>query len=160
MTYPPTPAGELQYFQPPGPALPTRRWQRRSRPWIWTISVIVGLLLLGLGGYALVRGTLEQQYFTATGAVQTDCRSGRAVSGADLGVGDPVRLYAADDGRELGSTTLDERLTAEGSSQVCFAAFTLDDIYDVDGGYLLEIGGEPGRLISRAALEAGLVLDS
>ncbi|MFM9379240.1 hypothetical protein [Gordonia sp. VNK21] len=151
--------GELQYFQPSGPPLPTRTWQRRSRAWVFALSVLGAVALAGCAITAVIVGIDHNRHFTATGAVQVDCATGVAVSGAPIRAGDPVRIYDSKTGELLASARLGTEALARGSSTACFAVFTVDHVPLSSGGYLLEIGDAPGRLVSRAALEAGLVLD-
>ncbi|MFT3715387.1 MAG: hypothetical protein QM774_05420 [Gordonia sp. (in: high G+C Gram-positive bacteria)] len=151
---------QVQYFLQPGAMLPQRTWQRRSRVGVTAASVIVGLILAGIAGFALLGGSINQAVFTASGSLQIDCSTRQAVGGAPIREGDEVRLYDGKSGELLGKSRLGDQVTVKGGTGACFDRFTISRVVDKAPGYLVEAGTAPGRVYSRAQLEAGIDLAS
>lgn len=152
-------APQIQYFQPPGPFLPPSRWRRGLRGWVWPVSVLAALVLTAVTVTVLILGIDRATSFTASGAVHVDCQTRQAVDGRPIGNGAPVRLYRLDDRTPIATTTLNKRRDFRAGEGACYQGFVIDDVR-VDGGdYLLQVGDLPGRLVSRAQLEAGVSLD-
>ncbi len=150
---------QVQYFQPPGQYLPQPSWRRNSRRWVWAASIAGAVVLAGCAIAALGVGYDEQQHFTATGGLQVDCATGRAVDGRDIGRGSPVRIYDAGNGELMAESALDRRKDVEAGHGACFVAFKIADLDTVSEGYLVEVGDAPGIVASRATLEHGLLLE-
>ncbi|MFZ2512504.1 MAG: hypothetical protein WAW85_15605 [Gordonia sp. (in: high G+C Gram-positive bacteria)] len=121
------------------------------------MSVLAALLLAGLATAALLAGVVSSSRFTAHGALQVDCTTRQAITGQPVGLGAPVRIYQVRSGEIVASTEFDrfEDLDAE----ACFASFQVGDVPVADGGYLIRIGDLPARLVSKEALEQGVVFN-
>ena len=157
---PPASTGTIQYFPPRGAVLPQRTFQRRTRNGMLAISVIAALALAVIALVALFVGAVSSTVFTATGAVQVDCQTRQALSGAPIKAGDEVRIFRSESGEQVGKGRLDDELDAKGGSGACFVRFRIPNIADDGAGYVVEAGSASGSLYDRAALESGILLDS
>ncbi|MFT4087459.1 MAG: hypothetical protein QM658_09950 [Gordonia sp. (in: high G+C Gram-positive bacteria)] len=155
----PTAQPQVQYFLPPGRPLPLRTWQRKSKGWVWGISVVAGIVFVAGAIIAITVGVLSGQTFTATGALQVDCATGQSLNDPRIIAGESVRIYDAKSGDLLAHSKLDRRVEAKGGTGACYATFVVEDVPAADSGtYLLEIGDSYSQLASRDALEGGVLL--
>lgn len=143
----------------PGPALPRRTWQRRTRvPVIVTTSVAM-IVFAVIVGVAVIAGLLTTPVFTAKGGVVADCSTEVAAvpGGGTLARGAPVLLYDATGG-QVATTTLSVFLRA---GDGCRLTFEVSGVEYTDAGYLVTVGDADDRFsesISTAALQQGAVL--
>ncbi len=150
---------KLQYFQPRGPFLPPVRWRQHDYGWVWALSVIVILLIVCLSALALISGLARSSRFSAHGAVQVDCTTRQAVDGAPVGLGSPVRIYQVDSGEVIAETALNDFQDLQAGADACFVSFRVDDVSTASGGYLVRIGDLPSQLVSKDALEQGILFN-
>ncbi|GAC55944.1 hypothetical protein GOHSU_02_00870 [Gordonia hirsuta DSM 44140 = NBRC 16056] len=150
---------QLQYFQPPGPYVPPVRWRRHAHGWVWAVSVLVTLLLAVLTVLVLIMGATNRNTFTAVGVVQVDCATKQALDGRPIGLATPVRIYRVNSGELVARSALNRFKDIEAGSGACFASFQEKGVPDATGGYLVELGDTPGIVVSRDALERGVLLD-
>ena len=161
VTPPPASTGTIQYFPPRGAVLPQRTFQRRTRNGMLAISVIAALALGVVALVALFVGAVSSTVFTATGAVQVDCQTRQALSGAPIKAGDEVRIFRSESGEQVGKGRLDDELDAKGlAAAPASSRFRIPNIADDGAGYVVEAGSASGSLYDRAALESGILLDS
>ncbi|MFC0313729.1 hypothetical protein ACFQNE_07065 [Gordonia phosphorivorans] len=151
------PGPSIEYFQPSGPYLPRNRWRRRSDRWVWVVSTVAAVVLAAAAITAVTVGSLRTDTFTATGRVAADCTTRTAVEAPSTDERSPVRILAAATGTLLAQTRLD-RFSRErrGTEQVCFLGFQVQRLEVVDGGYLVQIGTLPDRIVTRTALRDGI----
>lgn len=154
-----SPAPQLQYFQPSGPFLPPVRWRKNAHGWVWVVSVIVALILVVITALALLSGIVRSSRFTAHGALQVDCATERSIDGQPIGFGSAVVIFESGSGEVVARTSLDRLRTLAEDADACLALFRVDDLQVDNGGYLVKIGETPARLVSREALESGVVFN-
>jgi hypothetical protein len=144
----------------PGPPLPRRTWQRRTRVPVIVVTSIAMVVFAAIVGVAVIAGLLATPTFTAKGGVVADCTTEVAAlpDGGTLARGAPVVLYDAAGGRAA-TTTLSVFLRGDDG---CRLTFEVDDVAYTDAGYLLTLGDPAGprfsQSVSTAALEQGVVL--
>ncbi len=143
----------------PGPPLPRRTWQRRTRvPVIVATSIaMVGFAVVVIA--AVIAGLLTTPEFTAKGGVVADCATEVAAvpGGGTLARGARVVIYDAAGG-EVATTTLSRFLRGDDG---CRLTFEVSGVEYTDAGYLVTVGDADGRFsesISTAALQQGVVL--
>ncbi|MFE0749876.1 hypothetical protein [Gordonia sp. NPDC058843] len=143
----------------PGPPLPRRTWQRRTRvPVIVTTSIAMIVFALVVG-VAVIAGLLTTPEFTAKGGVVADCLTEVAAlpDGGTVARGARVVLYAAAGG-EVATTTLSVFLRGDDGCQL---TFEVSGVEYTEAGYLVAVGDADGRFtesVSTAALQQGAVL--
>lgn len=150
---------QLQYFQPPGPYVPPVRWRRHAHGWVWAVSVLLTVLLTALTVVALIMGAHHRSTFTAIVGVQVDCATKQALDGRPVGLATPVRIYAVSSGELVASSALNRFKDIEAGNGACFVSLAKEGVADATGGYLVELGDTPGIVVSREALERGVLLD-
>ncbi|MCF3938405.1 hypothetical protein [Gordonia tangerina] len=142
------PHTQPEYWLQPGPMLPQRTWQRRTRSPIILVSAVAGLVLAAVAVLAVMVGSVAAASFGARGVVL--CATGAA----DVAPGSPVRIYD-ETGEELASTRLGAPRTEDGR---CEMPFTADDVPAARGGYVVRIGDSFQETVSESALSEGAVL--
>lgn len=149
---PPRPDGwphtQPQYWLQPGPMLPQRTWQRRTRSPIILISAIAGLVLAAVAVLAVMAGSVAAASFDARGVVL--CATGTPA----VPPGSAVRIYD-ETGEELATTRLGSPRTDDGQCEMPFAA---DDVPAARSGYVVRIGDSFQETVSETALSEGAVL--
>lgn len=143
----------------PGPALPRRTWQRRTRVPVIVTTSIAMIVFAVVVGVAVIAGLLTTPVFTAKGGVVADCSTEVATvpGGGTLARGAPVLLYDAAGG-QVATTTLSVFLRADDG---CRLTFEVSGVEYTDAGYLVTVGDADDRFsesISTAALQQGAVL--
>ncbi|MGW6032403.1 hypothetical protein [Gordonia terrae] len=143
----------------PGPALPRRTWQRRTRVPVIVTTSIAMIVFAVVVGVAVIAGLLATPVFTAKGGVVADCSTEVAAvpGGGTLARGAPVLLYDAAGG-QVATTTLSVFLRADDG---CRLTFEVSGVEYTDAGYLVSVGDADGRFsesISTSALREGVVL--
>ncbi|KSU58169.1 MULTISPECIES: hypothetical protein [unclassified Gordonia (in: high G+C Gram-positive bacteria)] len=143
----------------PGPPLPRRTWQRRTRVPVIVATAVALIVFAVIVGVAVVAGLLTTPTFTAKGGVVADCATERATlpGGGTLARGAPVILYDAAGG-EVARTTLSVFLRGDDGCQLTFEVSGVDY---TDAGYLVSVGDADRRFsesVSTAALQQGAVL--
>jgi nitrogen fixation-related uncharacterized protein len=152
-----------QYWLAPGPDLPPRTWQQRSRTPIIIVSAIVGVVLAVIALGAVAWG-VQGRDFTAEGeVVLTDDQY--TVTSADgcSGTGDFEDLKAGTRVR-----VLDEELTIleEGElgapqllNNKCRFEFAIDGVPEGRDRYVVEIGTSVRHEASKGVLERGITFE-
>lgn len=140
----------------PGPQLPRRTWQRKSRRPVIAVTVIASLLFAAIAVGAIGWGVFTPKYFTATGAMPADCSTEQAeVDGATVGIGTDVRIFHQTGGTAATSTFDDFRR----SNSDCFLVFTTRTQTAAGGDYLVEVGdGLVRQTASAQTLQLGIML--
>lgn len=143
----------------PGPALPRRTWQRRTRVPIIVTTSIAMVLFVVIVIAAVLAGLLSTPTFTAKGGVVADCLTEDAAlaDGGTLARGAPVVIYDAAGG-EAATTTLSVFLRGDDGCQL---TFEVSGVEYTDAGYLVTVGDSDGRFsesVSTTALQQGAVL--
>ena len=152
-----------QYWLAPGPDLPPRTWQRRTRTPIIIVSVVVGVVLAVIALGAMAWG-VQGRDFTAEGevvltggqyAVSSSDICGGTGEFEDLKVGARVRI-------------LDEELTIleegtlgapELSDNRCRLGFAVSGVPEGRGRYVVEIGTTVRHEASEGVLERGITFE-
>ena len=143
----------------PGPPLPRRTWQRRTRVPVIVATAAAMIVFAVIVGVAVVAGLLTAPTFTAKGGVVADCLTEVATlpGGGTLARGAPVVLYDAAGG-DVATTTLSVFLRGDDGCQL---TFEVSGVEYTDAGYLVSVGDADGRFsesVSTAALQQGAVL--
>ncbi|WP_439029135.1 hypothetical protein [Gordonia terrae] len=144
----------------PGPPLPRRTWQRRTRVPVIVATSIAMVVFAVIVAAAVIAGLLATPTFTAKGGVVADCTREVATlpGGGTLARGASVVLYDAAGG-EVATTTLSVFLRGDDGCQL---TFEVDGVERIDAGYLVTLGDAAGprfsQPVSTAALEQGVVL--
>ncbi|MDL9938128.1 hypothetical protein QSJ18_15350 [Gordonia sp. ABSL1-1] len=146
------------FWLDPGPSLPRRSWQRRSRRPVIALSVVGAVLLAVLAVLALSVGVIRGLSFDADGQVAVDCetRTATVAGGGRIAAGDEVTIFAAT-GARLGSAKLVDLGSGPGARD-CVLGFTVSDVDVVDGGYVVALGKVYSQTVTEDALRSGVVL--
>ncbi|GAC54759.1 hypothetical protein [Gordonia amicalis] len=142
----------------PGPPLPRRTWQRRTRRPVIVGTTLAMVLFAAVAIGALLVGLLTTPTFTAKGGVVADCATevaalpdgGRIVRGAQVAIYDAA-------GGEVAVTSLDRFLRAD---EGCQLTFEVDGVTFTDAGYVVRVGDRFSQPVSTSALQEGAVLRS
>jgi hypothetical protein len=149
-----------QYWLAPGPDLPPRTWQRRTRTPVIVISAVVATVLAVLAVGAITWGA-QTRDFTAEGAViLTDGQyavSSTDVCGGtgefeDLRVGTRVRILD----EELAILEVDALSAPKLSNNECRLEFAVDGVPEGRGRYVVEIGTSVRYEARESVLEDGI----
>ncbi|MBD0860165.1 hypothetical protein IA539_02920 [Gordonia sp. zg691] len=145
-----------QMWLDPGPALPRRSWQRRTRTPVIIVTSVAMVLFAAVVASALLTGLLTTPTFTAKGGVIVDCATEVAETpdGGRIARGAAVIVFDAAGG-EVASTTLTTLLRSDLGCQLTFEA---DGVDYTDAGYVVTVGDRFSQSVSTAALERGAVL--
>ncbi|MCH5641493.1 MULTISPECIES: hypothetical protein [unclassified Gordonia (in: high G+C Gram-positive bacteria)] len=155
MGWAPQPTVAPEFWLDPGPALPRRTWQRRTRPWIIAASAIGATIFATIAILALLVGYLLSSAFDAKGGVAVDCTTKTATTpGGIISAGTPVRIYD-DRGRSVGETQLG---TIDRDGSTCTLPFEVRDVDSTGGDFVVQIGSVYTQTVSESALSAGVVL--
>jgi hypothetical protein len=149
-----------QYWLAPGPDLPPRTWQRRTRTPIIIVSAIVGTVLAVLGIGAITWGA-QTRDFTADGAVvltgdQYAVSSADVCSGTgefeDMRVGTRVRILDEDLAiLEVGALSAPQLSNSE-----CRLEFSIGGVPEGRGRYVVEIGTSVRYEARESVLDDGI----
>lgn len=152
-----------QYWLAPGPDLPPRTWQRRTRTPIIVVSAVVGVVLAVMALGAMTWG-VQGRDFTAEGqvlltgsryAVSTADNCGGTGEFEELQVGARVRI------RDEELTILEEG-TLGGpvlSDNRCRLGFAISGVPEGRGRYVVEIGTTVRQEASKGLLERGITFE-
>ncbi|GAA14519.1 hypothetical protein [Gordonia alkanivorans] len=140
----------------PGPPLPRRTWQRRTRVPVIVGTTIAMVLFAAVALGALLLGVLRTPTFTAKGGVVADCATELAAApgGGQIARGTPVFVYDAAGG-EVATTSLSGFLRSDTGCQL---TFEVDGVEYTDAGYVVRVGESLSQPVSTAALQKGAVL--
>ncbi|MEO9330000.1 hypothetical protein [Gordonia aurantiaca] len=140
----------------PGPRLPRRSWQRKTRVPVIIGTVLAMSLLAVLAIGALVVGAVSTPTLTAKGGVVVDCASQTAEipGGSPIARGTRVVIYDATGG-EVAKTSLTEFVRSDVG---CELTFEVDGVEYADAGYVVRVGDRFTQTASAAALQQGVVL--
>ncbi|ORM33851.1 hypothetical protein [Williamsia sp. 1135] len=152
-----------QYWLNPGPDLPPRTWQRRTRKPIIVISSIAATILAVIAIGALALGVQERD-FTADGSVVlTDQQY--EVSATDI-CGGTGEFEDVRQGTRV--RVLDEDLSILGQSELsapelsdnrCFLPFSISGIPEGRAEYLVEIGTTLRYEATESTLAGGITIE-
>ncbi|WP_232718120.1 hypothetical protein [Gordonia metallireducens] len=140
----------------PGPPLPRRTWQRKTRVPVIVGTAIAMVLFAAVAIGALLLGVLRTPTFTAKGGVVADCATELASQpgGGQIARGAPVFIYDAAGG-EVAKTSLTGFLRSDTGCRLTFEA---DGVEYTDAGYIVRVGANFSQPVSTAALQEGAVL--
>ena len=140
----------------PGPPLPRRTWQRKTRVPVIVGTTIAMVLFAALAIGALLLGVLRTPTFTAKGGVVADCATEVAAQpgGGQIARGAPVFIYDAAGG-EVAKSALTGFLRTDSGCQL---TFEVDGVEYTDAGYLVRVGERFSQPVSTSALQEGAVL--
>ncbi|MBA4022540.1 MAG: hypothetical protein C0482_09255 [Gordonia sp.] len=152
-----------QYWLDPGPDLPARTWQRRTRKPIIVISSIAATVLAVIALGALVLGVQERD-FTADGSVVlTDQQY--EVSATDIcgGIGEfedvrqGTRVRVLDE--DLSILGQSELSAPELSDNRCVLPFSISGIPEGRADYVVEVGTTLRYEASESKLAGGITIE-
>lgn len=140
----------------PGPPLPRRSWQRKTRVPVIVGTTIAMVLFAAVAIGALLLGVLRTPTFTAKGGVVADCATEVAAQpgGGQIARGAPVFIYDAAGG-EVAKSALTGFLRSDTGCQL---TFEVDGVEYTDAGYLVRVGERFSQPVSTSALQEGAVL--
>ncbi|QMU20124.1 hypothetical protein [Gordonia rubripertincta] len=140
----------------PGPPLPRRTWQRKTRVPVIVGTTIAMVLFAALAIGALLLGVLRTPTLTAKGGVVADCVTEVASlpGGGQIARETPVFIYDAAGG-EVSKTSLTGFLRSDTGCQL---TFEIDGVEYTDAGYVVRVGESFSQTVSTAALQKGAVL--
>ncbi|TYQ09654.1 UNVERIFIED_ORG: hypothetical protein L601_003400000260 [Gordonia westfalica J30] len=140
----------------PGPPLPRRTWQRKTRVPVIVGTTIAMVLFAAVAIGALLLGVLRTPTFTAKGGVVADCATEVAAQpgGGQIARGAPVFIYDAAGG-EVAKSALTGFLRTDSGCQL---TFEVDGVEYTDAGYLVRVGERFSQPVSTSALQEGAVL--
>lgn len=140
----------------PGPQLPRRTWQRKTRVPVIIGTTIVMVLFAVVAIGALLSGVLRTPTFTAKGGVVADCTTEVTATsdGGQIARGAPVVIYDAA-GDDVAKTSLTGFLRSDTGCRLTFEA---DGVEYTDAGYVVRVGDRFSQPVSTAALQEGAVL--
>jgi len=168
---PVTPPGSLpQQWLPPGPYLPRRTWQQKTRTAVsWVTGVSGGVWILALIAVVLV-GYLVGRYqktatFTGGGGVIVDCSSATTADG-EVEAGTLVVAWTDRTDRVL-RTRLEKvkqtevRNTDDASRRTvtrCYLPFSFDKLRRDAAGYNIRIGNTDSQFVTSKSLAEGAIV--
>ncbi|MCD2146538.1 hypothetical protein [Gordonia paraffinivorans] len=150
------PVADHEMWLDPGPRLPRRNWQRRTRLPVIVATTVAMVLLAALAIGAVLLGALRTPTFIAKGGVVVDCTSQTAEipGGTPITRQSPVVIFDAAGG-EVARTTLTGFVRDDDGCRLTFEA---DRVEYTDAGYLVRVGDRFTQTASASALQQGVVL--
>ncbi|MGV9826294.1 hypothetical protein [Gordonia sp. NPDC003429] len=146
------PAGSVpEYWLTPGPMLPRRSWQHKTRIIVIMVTTIAAALFAAVAVLALGVGHVSRTHIDAKGEVVVDCGTW---SSTGIAENTPVRIYE-ETGEQLATARLDRRVQVSGE---CRLAFEIAQMPVSGSGYVVRVGDDFSQPVSSSALRDGVVL--
>ena len=168
--YGPPPGPPPQRWLGPGPYLPRRTWQQKTRTLITAMTGLSGVVWIACAIILMLLGAVVAQYqktatFTGNGGVMVSCESSSTAGGA-VEAGTPVIAWSDRSDRVLHTAlrpvkraeVIDPNDRAGGKAERCYLPFTLEQVRGDASGYNVRIGDTATQFVTTKSLKDGAIV--